>query len=113
MSRNHDSFCRRRFVAGLVAGSFSGLMSGHVPLMAGKGTQSQSSPAEFWTKEYWAKKGDVSLYMFRKRAGAPILRLYEDRRSFYEEIPGYHGCMFDRGRRDSMCDCARSENGAQ
>ncbi len=25
-----------------------------------------------WTAEYWAKKGDVSLYLFRKRAGAPV-----------------------------------------
>ncbi|MGB2889567.1 MAG: alpha/beta hydrolase [Candidatus Acidiferrales bacterium] len=24
-----------------------------------------------WTGEYWAKKGEVSLYMFRKRLGAP------------------------------------------
>jgi pimeloyl-ACP methyl ester carboxylesterase len=25
----------------------------------------------FWTKEYWAKKGSISLYMFRKRIGDP------------------------------------------
>jgi hypothetical protein len=71
MSRNQDRLCRRRFVAGLAAGSFSGLMSGHVPLRAREGIQSQASPSKFWTKEYWAKKGDVSLYMFRKRVGAP------------------------------------------
>src|SRR5580658_9199236 len=29
------------------------------------------SPAEFWTAEYTAKKGDVSLQMYRKRVGAP------------------------------------------
>jgi pimeloyl-ACP methyl ester carboxylesterase len=26
---------------------------------------------EMWSQEYWAKKGDVKLYMFRKRLGAP------------------------------------------
>jgi pimeloyl-ACP methyl ester carboxylesterase len=26
---------------------------------------------EIWSAEYWAKKGDVPLYMFRKRLGAP------------------------------------------
>jgi alpha-beta hydrolase superfamily lysophospholipase len=25
----------------------------------------------YWTGEYWAKKGDVSLYLYRKRVGAP------------------------------------------
>lgn len=28
----------------------------------------------FWTHEYWAKKGDVALYMYRKRAKAPAPR---------------------------------------
>ena len=28
-----------------------------------------STEAGIWSKEYWAKKGDVSLYMFRKRMG--------------------------------------------
>jgi pimeloyl-ACP methyl ester carboxylesterase len=36
---------------------------------------SNSSPATaataIWSAEYWAKKGDVPLYMFRKRLGAP------------------------------------------
>lgn len=27
--------------------------------------------AGIWSGEYWAKKGDVDLYMFRKRSGAP------------------------------------------
>jgi pimeloyl-ACP methyl ester carboxylesterase len=26
---------------------------------------------EFWSEEYWAQKGDVKLYMFRKRTDAP------------------------------------------
>jgi len=34
------------------------------------GAQSRDS-APFWTQEYWAQKGAVKLYMFRKRAAAP------------------------------------------
>ncbi|HEX9464430.1 MAG TPA: alpha/beta fold hydrolase [Alphaproteobacteria bacterium] len=37
--------------------------------------QSAAAPggagADIWSHEYWAKKGDVSLYMFRKRLGGP------------------------------------------
>lgn len=27
---------------------------------------------DMWSHEYWAQKGDVKLYMFRKRLGAPM-----------------------------------------
>jgi pimeloyl-ACP methyl ester carboxylesterase len=30
-----------------------------------------SGEAKIWSKEYWAKKGDLSLYLFRKRIGNP------------------------------------------
>ncbi|HTR35489.1 MAG TPA: alpha/beta hydrolase [Bryobacteraceae bacterium] len=50
---------RRNVLAGLAG---SGLLTG----------LSQAEPsAAIWSHEYWAKKGEVSLYMFRKRAGAP------------------------------------------
>ena len=38
------------------------------------GSQTEKSGAaneKIWSKEYWAQKGDVKLYMFRKRVGAP------------------------------------------
>ena len=31
----------------------------------------RTAPQNFWTHEYWAQKGDVRLYMFRKRREAP------------------------------------------
>jgi alpha-beta hydrolase superfamily lysophospholipase len=35
-------------------------------------TRTAAGPGgEVWSQEYWAKKGDVQLYMFRKRLGAP------------------------------------------
>ena len=30
-----------------------------------------ATQSDIWSNEYWAKKGEVSLYMFRKRLGAP------------------------------------------
>jgi alpha-beta hydrolase superfamily lysophospholipase len=29
------------------------------------------TPARFWSADYWAKKGEVSLYLYRKRLAAP------------------------------------------
>src|ERR1700720_4525861 len=31
----------------------------------------QAAPAEIWSHEYWAQKGDVKLSLWRKRIGAP------------------------------------------
>ena len=31
----------------------------------------EENATEIWSKEYWAKKGDIPLWMFRKRLGAP------------------------------------------
>ena len=50
---------RRNILAGIAG---SGLLAG---------VSRAETPGKIWSNEYWAKKGDVSLYMFRKRAGAP------------------------------------------
>ena len=34
-------------------------------------TPAAAQNAEIWSSEYWAKKGDVSLALYRKRLGAP------------------------------------------
>src|SRR5262249_25528303 len=39
-------------------------------LGAGLAVPAAAAP-KFWSADYWAKKGDVSLYMFRKRTRAP------------------------------------------
>src|SRR3954451_19914587 len=36
-----------------------------------RSARAETPPATSWNEERWAKKGDVSLYLFRKRAGAP------------------------------------------
>ena len=41
-------------------------------LLSGAATPAQAaSDGEIWSAEYWTKKGDVPLYIFRKRLGAP------------------------------------------
>ena len=53
---------------GLGAGSL-----GYELAFAANGTSntSETQGGEIWSSEYWAKKGDVPLWMFRKRLGAP------------------------------------------
>jgi pimeloyl-ACP methyl ester carboxylesterase len=57
----------------LIKGAGLALLAGSI----GEATASQSAAAaddkapEIWSSEYWAKKGDVPLWMFRKRLGAP------------------------------------------
>src|SRR6185312_16109897 len=40
--------------------------------LSGAATPAQAaSDGEIWSAEYWTKKGDIPLYIFRKRLGAP------------------------------------------
>jgi alpha-beta hydrolase superfamily lysophospholipase len=50
--------------AGLATTLIGGTAKAQTPAAA-------QTPAEFWIAEYTAKKGDVSLQMYRKRVGAP------------------------------------------
>jgi pimeloyl-ACP methyl ester carboxylesterase len=57
---------------GLMKGAGLGLVAGS--LAAALPAQSASAATEggeIWSSEYWTKKGDVPLWMFRKRVGAP------------------------------------------
>ena len=43
-----------------------------VSLLSGVSTPTHAAAdSDIWSAEYWAKKGDVPLYIFRKRLGAP------------------------------------------
>jgi len=53
-----------------VAGS--GLVAGALAKLGPAPAAAQPTTGKIWSAEYWAKKGDVSLYLFRKRAGAPV-----------------------------------------
>src|SRR5580704_5715733 len=70
-----DHLVARRSIiksAGFGLGASSGLGS----LIAGVASAhaqgaAQAAPAEIWSQEYWAHKGDVKLNLWRKRVGAP------------------------------------------
>jgi alpha-beta hydrolase superfamily lysophospholipase len=64
------TIARRDMILAAGAGLATGLLSGAT-------AQAQTPAAaqaggEFWTAEYTAKKGDVSLQLYRKRVGAPL-----------------------------------------
>jgi pimeloyl-ACP methyl ester carboxylesterase len=50
---------------GLVAGGIAGALSAQSAFAA------TAEGGEIWSSEYWARKGDVPLWMYRKRLGAP------------------------------------------
>jgi pimeloyl-ACP methyl ester carboxylesterase len=61
----------------LIKGAGLGLGAGMVGALAGATAAPQAAAAatpeggEIWSSEYWTKKGDIPLWMFRKRVGAP------------------------------------------
>jgi pimeloyl-ACP methyl ester carboxylesterase len=59
----------------LIKGAGLGLGAGVVGALTGATAQSAaaatSEGGEIWSSEYWAKKGDIPLWMYRKRVGAP------------------------------------------
>ncbi len=61
MKPNQSLLTRRSLVAGIGIAAGANLALG----------QSKSAEAPLWSKEYTAKKGSVSLAMYRKRQGAP------------------------------------------
>ena len=59
----------------LIKGAGLGLGAGIVGALAGATAQNAVAATgeggEIWSSEYWAKKGEVQLWMYRKRVGAP------------------------------------------
>ncbi len=64
-----DHIARRTIIKGAGLGIGAGLVSQLAPPPAL--AQGEAKAADIWSGEYWANKGDVKLYLFRKRAGAP------------------------------------------
>src|SRR5262249_20597075 len=61
---------RRSLIEGAGLGLGAAALAAALPARAEE-QQAAAPAADFWTGEYWAKKGDVQLYMFRKRLGVP------------------------------------------
>ena len=70
MTESDHSVARRTVIKGAGIGIGAGLVS---QLAAGDArAQGEAKAAgDMWSGEYWTNKGDVKLYMYRKRIGAP------------------------------------------
>jgi pimeloyl-ACP methyl ester carboxylesterase len=62
----NQSIGRRGLIKGAGLGLVAGGLAASLPAQNAAATE-----GEIWSNEYWAKKGDVPLWMFRKRVGAP------------------------------------------
>jgi alpha-beta hydrolase superfamily lysophospholipase len=65
----NNSPSRRRIISGLAL--TPGVMAALSQAQGATSAARAEPQGPIWSNEYWAKKGDVSLYMFRKRMGAP------------------------------------------
>ena len=66
MTHLENPLVRRDVIKGAGLGLIAGTFADALP--------AQAAPVEgsvIWSNEYWAKKGDVPLWMYRKRLGAP------------------------------------------
>jgi pimeloyl-ACP methyl ester carboxylesterase len=72
MTRLNHKLARRTLLKGASLGVGAGVAAA---LGTGSGQAATAQPSEggeIWSSEYWAKKGDVPLWMFRKRLAAPV-----------------------------------------
>jgi len=64
----NQSLGRRAVIKGAGLGLVAGGISAALPA---ENARAATEGGEIWSSEYWTKKGDVPLWMFRKRIGAP------------------------------------------
>src|ERR1700756_1851896 len=70
MTKPENPLARRAVIKGAGLGLIAGAMAPALPARA-EDKADDTDSSEIWHGEYWAKKGDVPLWMFRKRLGAP------------------------------------------
>ncbi|GAC1336046.1 MAG: hypothetical protein NVS2B1_02310 [Bradyrhizobium sp.] len=63
-----DRFLGRRAV---IRGAGLGLVAGTLAEALPRAVAATGEGGEIWSSEYWARKGDIPLWMYRKRLGAP------------------------------------------
>jgi pimeloyl-ACP methyl ester carboxylesterase len=64
----NQSVGRRAVIKGAGLGLVAGGISATLPA---QNASAATEGSDIWSSEYWTKKGDVPLWMFRKRLGAP------------------------------------------
>src|SRR5258707_15663436 len=60
---------RRAVIKGAGLGLIAGGLADALPTQSAAAATAEGD--EIWSSEYWAKKGDIPLWMYRKRLGAP------------------------------------------
>ena len=76
MSFSKSRPTRRNFLLGAAPAIAGGIALSSVAAetfaqpTGGQSDKPGAASEKIWSKEYWAQKGDIKLYMFRKRAGA-------------------------------------------
>jgi pimeloyl-ACP methyl ester carboxylesterase len=68
MSQFEHRLPRRAVIKGAGLGLVAGALADALPAQA---ADAAGEGGEIWSSEYWAKKGDVPLWVYRKRLGAP------------------------------------------
>jgi pimeloyl-ACP methyl ester carboxylesterase len=68
MTQSEHRLERRTVIKGIGVGVATGMAGALAPQRAVAATQ---GAGEIWSREYWAKKGDIPLWLYRKRVGAP------------------------------------------
>src|SRR5689334_10094612 len=58
----------------MLKGAGLSLAAGLLSEIEAVAAESEPAAAPIWSADYWARKGSVPLYLFRKRMGAPNLR---------------------------------------
>jgi pimeloyl-ACP methyl ester carboxylesterase len=77
MSSTKGRPSRRNFLLGAAPAIAGGIALSSISAetfaqpVGGQAEKTGGSNEKIWSKEYWAQKGEVKLYMFRKRVGAP------------------------------------------
>jgi pimeloyl-ACP methyl ester carboxylesterase len=68
MAKSDRPLARRDVIKGAGLGLVAGGIASTLPA---QNAAAATAEGEIWSGEYWAKKGDVPLWMYRKRVGAP------------------------------------------
>src|SRR5882672_6333777 len=69
MEKFDHPLARRTVIKGAGLGLVAGGLASALPTPDAGAAGSEGG--EIWSSEYWAKKGDIPLWMYRKRIGAP------------------------------------------
>jgi pimeloyl-ACP methyl ester carboxylesterase len=71
-----EALARRTILKAAGLGVGAGMLSGFASAAQAQGAAQAATPAaagsEIWSTEYWTKKGEINLNIYRKRVGAPV-----------------------------------------